>query len=72
LGWTDHVAKIGKKLLVGKPGGKRPFKRPRRRRAYNIGMSFREIGCEGEYWLRIFPTTGCGIWGVEGLGSGYQ
>jgi hypothetical protein len=34
--WTDHVARMGDKwnayrLLVGKPEGKRPLGRPRRR-----------------------------------------
>jgi hypothetical protein len=34
--WADHVARMGEKrnayrLLVGKPEGKRPLRRPRRR-----------------------------------------
>jgi hypothetical protein len=34
--WADHVARMGEKrnayrLFVGKPGGKRPLGRPRRR-----------------------------------------
>jgi hypothetical protein len=41
--WTGHVARMGEKrnayrLLVGKPEGKRPLRRPRRRRVYNIKM----------------------------------
>jgi hypothetical protein len=34
-------------ILVGKPEGKRPFGRPKRRWEDNIGMNFREIGWEG-------------------------
>jgi hypothetical protein len=34
--WTGHVARMGEgrnvyRVLVGKPGGKRPLERPRRR-----------------------------------------
>jgi hypothetical protein len=41
--WAGHVARMGKKrnvygLLVGKPEGKRPLGRPRRRWIYNIKM----------------------------------
>jgi hypothetical protein len=32
------------RILVGKPGGKRPLGRPRRRRKDNISMDLREIG----------------------------
>jgi hypothetical protein len=31
-------------ILVGKPEGKRPLGRPRRRWEYNIGMDLREVG----------------------------
>jgi hypothetical protein len=34
------------KILVGKPEGKRPFGRSRRRWKNNITMDFREITCE--------------------------
>jgi hypothetical protein len=47
--WAGHVARIGKKriayrILVGKPEGKRPLGRPRRRWVDNIKIDFREIG----------------------------
>jgi hypothetical protein len=47
--WTGHVARMGEernayRLLVGKPDGKRPLARPRRRWVDNITMDFREIG----------------------------
>jgi hypothetical protein len=32
------------RLLVGKPAGKRPLRRPRRMWVDNIGMDLREIG----------------------------
>ena len=38
-------------VLVGKPVGKRPLGRPRRRWDDNINMDRQEVGCEG--WLRI-------------------
>jgi hypothetical protein len=44
--WTGHVASMGKKrnayrILVGKPEGKRPQGRPRRRRVDSIKMELR-------------------------------
>ena len=35
------------RVLVGKPGGKRPFGRPRRRWEDNIQMDLQEVGCGG-------------------------
>jgi hypothetical protein len=43
------------RVLVGKPEGKRPLKRPRRRWEDGIKMGLREIGCRGWSaftWLR--------------------
>jgi hypothetical protein len=50
-------------LLVGKPEGKRPLGRRRRRWADNIKMDFREIGWDvmiwiGLFWLRIGTSGG--------------
>jgi hypothetical protein len=46
--WVEHVARREKmsayKILVGKPEGKRPLGRPRRRWVGNIKMDLREIG----------------------------
>jgi hypothetical protein len=47
--WAEHVARIGEKrnvyrLLVGKPEGKRPLGRQRRRWINNIKMELLEIG----------------------------
>ena len=35
------------RVLVGKPEGKRPLGRPRRRWEDNIKMDLQEVGCEG-------------------------
>jgi len=35
------------KILVGKPDGKRPFRRPRRR------LDLRKIGWEGMDWIHL-------------------
>jgi hypothetical protein len=44
--WAGHVARVGEKnvykLLLGKPEGKRPLGRPRRRWLDNIKMDLRE------------------------------
>jgi hypothetical protein len=37
---------------VGKPEGKRPLGRPRRRREDGIRMDLRETGLEGVDWIR--------------------
>jgi hypothetical protein len=46
--WAGHVARMGEKrnsyrILVGKPEGRRPLGRPRRRWVDNIKMDLREI-----------------------------
>jgi hypothetical protein len=59
--WVGHVARMGEKrnvyrLLVGKPEGKGPLGRPRRRWMDNIKMDLLEIGFNvwtGLVWLRI-------------------
>jgi hypothetical protein len=56
--WAGHVACIGEmknayKILVGKPEGKRPVRRPRRRCEDNIRMDLGEIRWEGVDWMRL-------------------
>jgi len=53
--WAGHVARIGEgrgvhRVMVGKPEGKRPLGRHRRRWEDNIKMDLQEVG---EGWLRI-------------------
>jgi hypothetical protein len=42
------------KVLVGKPEGKRPLVRPRRRWEDGIRMDLREIDLGGVDWIRLF------------------
>jgi hypothetical protein len=56
--WTGHVVRMREDrnayiLLVGKPEGKRPLGRPRRRWVDNIRMDLREIGCSGVDWIGL-------------------
>jgi hypothetical protein len=37
-------------FYVGKPEGKRPLGRPRRRWVDNIKMDLRETGCDRDWW----------------------
>jgi hypothetical protein len=41
------------RILVGKPEGKRPLGRPRRRWEDNIRMDLREIGWSGMDWIDL-------------------
>ena len=41
------------KFLVGKPEGKRPLGRPRRRWEDNIKMDLQEVGCGGMEWMEL-------------------
>ena len=52
MSWAGHVALMGERrgvyrVLVGKPEGKRPLGRPRRRWEDNIKMDLQEVGCGG-------------------------
>jgi hypothetical protein len=58
--WAGHVARMGEgrnvyRVLVGKPDGKRPLGRPRRRWEDGIKMDLREIGWGGV----VSPVAGC-------------
>jgi hypothetical protein len=53
-----HVARMGEKrnayrILLGRPDGKRPLGRPRRRRAKNIKIDLRELGWDGMDWIDL-------------------
>jgi hypothetical protein len=50
--WAGHVVRVGEKrnryrVLMGKPEGKRPLGRPRRKWFNNTKMDLREIGWYG-------------------------
>jgi hypothetical protein len=56
--WTGHVARTGEGkgvyiVLVGRPEGKRPLERPRRRWEDNIKMGLREMGIDGANWIQL-------------------
>jgi hypothetical protein len=61
------------KVLVGKPEGKRPLGRPRRRWEDGIRMDLREIGLGGVWigfdWLGYGTVAGCCECGDEPSGS---
>jgi hypothetical protein len=74
--WAGHVARMGEgrsvyRILVGKPEGKRPLGRRRRRWEDNIKLDLREIGIDGAIWIRLaqdkvqwraFVNTVMNIW----------
>jgi hypothetical protein len=41
------------KTVIGKPEGKRPLEKPRRRWEYNIRMDLRETDLEGVEWMHL-------------------
>jgi hypothetical protein len=41
------------RVLVGKPEGKRPLRRLRRRWEDNIKMDLKEMGCRGMDWIEL-------------------
>jgi hypothetical protein len=56
--WAGHVARMGEerkvyKVLVGKPEGKRPLERPKRRWEDGIRMVIKEIGLGVVDWIRL-------------------
>jgi hypothetical protein len=56
--WAGHVARMSEKrnayrILMGKPEGKRPLGRPRRRWVDNIKMDVREIRWDGMNWIDL-------------------
>ena len=56
--WAGHVARMEEgwgvhKVLVGKPDGKRPLGRPRRRWEDNIKMDLEEVGRGCVDWMEL-------------------
>ena len=56
--WAGHVARMGEvrevyRVLVGKPEGRRPLGRPRRRWVDNIRMDLQEVGCLYMDWIGL-------------------
>jgi len=58
MGWAGHVAFMRERrgvyrVLVGKPEGKKPLGRPRRRWEDNIKMDLQEVGCGCMDWIEL-------------------
>ncbi|KAJ4434738.1 hypothetical protein ANN_23306 [Periplaneta americana] len=58
LRWAVPVARMGEsrnayRVLVGRPEGKRPLGRPRRRWEDNVKMDLREVGYDGRDWINL-------------------
>ena len=56
--WVGHVAHVGEergvyRVLVGKPEGKRPLGRPRRKWVVNIRMDLQDVGCGYMDWIGL-------------------
>ena len=56
--WAGHVARMGEEMgvyrfLMGKPEGRRPLGRPRRRWVDNIKMDLQEVGCGYMDWIGL-------------------
>jgi len=56
--WAGHVARMVEgrgvhRVLVGKPEGKRPLGRPRRRWEYNIKIDLQEVGGDCGDWMEL-------------------
>ena len=56
--WAGHVARMGEergvyRVLVGKPEGKRPLGKPRRRWVDNIRMDLQEVGYGSVDWIGL-------------------
>jgi hypothetical protein len=66
--WAGHVARMGKgrgvhSVLVGKPEGRRPMRRPRCIWEDNIKMDLQEVGVVGTGWSGLRIGTGGGhLW----------
>jgi hypothetical protein len=55
--WAGHLARMGEtnayRTLVGKPEGKKPLRRRKRRWVDNIKIYLREIGWDGMDWIDL-------------------
>ena len=75
--WTGHVARMGEKrgvyrVLVGKPEGKRPLGRPRRRWVDNIRMDLQEVGCGYMDWIGLAQDRDGGCLWVRWWAFGFR
>jgi hypothetical protein len=55
---TNGDTRNAYRILVGKPEGKRPLGRPRRKWVDNIKVGFRDIGWDGKDWIDLAQDRG--------------
>jgi hypothetical protein len=72
--WAGHVARMGEKrnayrLLVGKPEGRSPLGRPRRRWLDNIMMNHVGVGWGDVAWIGLGQVESSCEFGIEPSGS---
>jgi hypothetical protein len=65
--WVGYVARMGEKrnayrLSVGKPEGRRPLRRPRRRWLDNIRTDLVEVGWGDVDWIGLAQDRGRLLW----------
>jgi len=58
MGWAGNIARIMEmrgvyRISVGKPEGKRPLERPRRKWEDNIKMDLQGVGCGDADWIEL-------------------
>jgi hypothetical protein len=61
--WAGHVARMEERrgsyrVMVGKPEGKRPLGRPRRRWEDNIRMDLKDVNWKGVHWTDVTQDRG--------------
>jgi len=61
--WAGHVACMDEesgvyRVLMGKPEGRRPLGRPKRRWVDNIRKDFQEVGCGYVDWIGLAQDRG--------------
>lgn len=58
LRWAEHVARMEEGrtalgVIMGRPEGRRPLGRPRRRWQNNVRMDLGELGVAGDGWIHV-------------------
>ena len=56
--WAGHVTRVGERrdlyrVLLGKPEGKKPLGRPKRRWENSVKIDLQEVGCWSKDWIEL-------------------